>query len=315
GANGQNYVTVSVSGPVYGYDSPYAKTETQKRRIMVTTPESQYAIEETPTYTMHKDIQYGANEPEAMSFGGNYKEMIRGEGSNTFNMLVADPALYDDEMVGSYNATDTARIEQLPIPALPQLKGHPAQSEITKLYSLGIISQPATAFSPSRVVTKGDYITMLVKAFHLPLPEPDTKKKKNETPAPPVFSDLSESSSYYPYAMAAYTAGLIGGGRFDGKTTLTREQLYVYNMRMIGLERLGIGTLGVYTPFVDDKQISSWAKTSVYAATRIGLIPVANGYLYPQRAVTYADAAAMMNQLLTYMRYDLQRDFNEKMIY
>ena len=56
-----------------------------------------------PTYTVHKELQYGANEPDAISFAGNYKEIIRGEGSNTYNIIAGSPNLYDNEPVGSYN--------------------------------------------------------------------------------------------------------------------------------------------------------------------------------------------------------------------
>lgn len=314
--DGTNYVTVSVNGPIYGYDAPYAKTETQKRSITVYNGQNQYYIEETPTFTMHKDIQYGANQPEAMSFGGNYKELIRGEGNLSYNILVGDSELYDDELVGSTSVTDTPSIEQLPIPAMPQLKGHPAQGDITKMYSLGIFDQVPSTVSPNQVVTKGEYITMLVKALHIPIPELKEKKAKKDEPiAPPVFTDLRETSTYYPYALAAYEAGLISGGRFDGNVALTREQMYLYNIRAIGLERLGIGSGGIYTPFIDDQQISSWAKNSIYAATKIGLIPAANGYLYPKKKVTYAEAATFLGQMIDYLRYDLQKDYNEKMMY
>ena len=43
-------------------------------------------------------------------------------------------------------------------------------------------------------------------------------------------------------------------------------------MKAIGLQRLGLITTDGYTAFVDDNQISNWAKPSIYAAAKIGII-------------------------------------------
>ena len=128
------------------------------------------------------------------------------------------------------------------------------------------------------------------------------------------FTDLATTDAYYPYAMAAYNAGLIEGGAFSGNSTLTREMVYVLNVRAIGLERLGIGTYGNYTAFMDDSQISSWAKSSIYAAARLGIISPENGYVFPKKTVTKAEGATFMDELINYLRYDLQKDYNDKML-
>lgn len=314
---GQNYITVSVGGPIYGYDHALAKTETQKRRISIDKGERQYYLEETPTLTVHKDIQYGANEPGAISFAGNYKEMIRSEGNHTYQIHIGDIGLYDKEKKGSMNVMNAPSIEQLPAPSLPQMNGHPAKSDVEKMYSMKIFTKDPSKFSPNQVVTRGDYITMLVRAMQLPLPEtkkPSYSSNKNKQSEPEVFKDLSKESTYHPYAMAAYNAGLISGGIFGANQPLTRESMYLLNVRLIGLERLGLGIGGMYTPFIDDAQIASHAKSSIYAATRLGLIPSANGYLFPKREVTYGEVAALLGQLMEYLRYDLQKDYNEKMM-
>ena len=43
---GNNYVSLSVSGPIYGYEQTYGKTETQKRSIAIDDGTNQYYIEE-----------------------------------------------------------------------------------------------------------------------------------------------------------------------------------------------------------------------------------------------------------------------------
>jgi endo-1,4-beta-xylanase len=144
---------------------------------------------------------------------------------------------------------------------------------------------------------------MLVNALKLELPTEDTSTK--------VFSDISETNAYYPYAMAAYNAGLISGGMFSGNTSLNRETMYNLNMRLIGLERLGAISAGGITSFVDDAQISDWAKPSLYAASKLGLAISANGYVFPKKQVTYAECAAFLGQLIDYLRYDLQKDYSD----
>lgn len=315
--NGTNYVSVAVSGPIYGYDQAFAKTETQKRNISIDKGDSQYYIQETPTYTVHKDIQYSVSEPGAISFAGNYKEMIRSEGNHTYTIYVGDPELYDKEKKGSMNITNTPKLEQLPIPSMPHMMSHPAKSDVEKLYSMKILSKDPAKFSPSQIVTRGEYIEMLVRALQIPLPEvkkTTTLLNKNQAPAPIVFTDIKETDTIYPYAIAAYNAGLVSGGKFGGNTKLTRQDLYTLTVRAIGLERLGIGTGGAYTPFVDDALIASYAKSSLYAASKLGLIASSNGYIFPKREVTFGEAAAILNQFIDYLRYDLQKDYSEKMM-
>ena len=314
-AGSNEEITVTVNGPIYGYDQAFAKTETQRRTITVDLGNGNgYAIEETPTFTVHRDIQYDANEPTAMSMGGNYKEIIRGEGTLSYNILQGNPKLYDDELSGMIGVTNTPTIEQLSIPTALNLKGHPAETQIKKMYSMNIFTDNPSTFSTNQVVTKGEYIKMLVTALQIELPEEETsKKKKAETVVSP-FTDIKESDANYKYALAAYNAGLVSGGKFSGNSYLTREMMYVLNIKALGLERLGLVTLDTYTPFVDDNNISNWAKGSLYAASKLGIITVSNGYIFPQKYVTKAECATFLDQYIDYLRYDLQKDYNDKML-
>ena len=90
--------------------------------------------------------------------------------------------------------------------------------------------------------------------------------------------------------------------------------MYLLNVKAIGLERLGLGTMDSYTPFVDDGQISSWAKSSIYAASNLGIITPSNGYILPKKLVTKAECATFLDQLINYLRYELQKDYNDKML-
>lgn len=309
-------IVVAVNTPIYGYEQAFSKTETQKREITIDLSSGKgYAIEETPTVTVYRDIQYGANEPTAISMAGNYKEIIRSEGALSYNILQGNIELYDDELSGMINIENSPTIEQLSIPTALNLKGHPAETQIKKMYSMKIFDENPLTFSPNQVVTKKEYVKMLVTALQIPLPEEKSTRsssKKEAEPSP--FKDIKEGDSYYPYAMAAYNAGLVDGGYFSGNTKMTRELMYVLNVRAMGLERLGLGTMASYTPFVDDGQIAIWAKSSIYAASNLGIITPSNGYVFPKKIVTKAECATFLDQLINYLRYELQKDYNDKML-
>ena len=312
-ASGQ--ASVSVNGPIYGYDQTWAKTETQKLNIIVNNGGRQYHIEQNPSLTVSKTLQYGVNEPDAISFQGNYKELTKNEGMALYHIRVGANGLYEEERQGGLYLPDNTSIEQLIAPHISRIQGHFAESDIKKLYSMGIYTGPTSTFNPNEIITRGEYIKTLVLAMKIPIEEvKTTKKKSKKTQEQPIFTNLPQTDPYYPYALAAYNAGLIGGGRFVKGESITREQAYTLIIRMIGLERLGFYGQ-IYTPFVDDSKISPWAKRSIQAGVSLGLVrPDENGYFLPGRKVTKAEAAAITNQMIDYLRYTLKVDYQEKIM-
>ena len=316
GGDVDSQTTVSVSGPIYGYDQTWAKTETQKLNIMVDSGANQYHIEHNPSLTVGKTLQYGVNEPDAISFQGNYKELTKNEGMAMYHIRVGAKDLYEEDTQGAMNMPDHTSLEQLTIPYIPRIQGHFAESDIKKMYSMGIYTESPSTFNPNEVMTREQYIKALVLAMKLPIPEiPKAKKATSKKPVEkPIFLDIADTSPYYPYALAAYNEGLIGGGAFNPSAALTREQAYTLVIRMIGLEHLGFHG-SIYTPFVDSDKISSWAKRQIQAGVSLGLIQSdENGYFLPQRKVTKAEAAAITNQMIDYLRYTLKKDYQEKIM-
>lgn len=318
GSGSDSKVTVTVNSPIYGYEQAYAKSETQKRSITVDLGSGNgYAIEETPTFTVYRDIEYGANEPTAISMAGNYKEIMRSEGALSYNILQGSIDLDSDEYSGMLGVQSSPTVEQLSYPTNLNLAGYPGESEIKKMYSMKIFNQDVGTFSPNAVVTKKEYVAMLARALQLELPEEESTSKrssKKNTQQVNPFTDLASTDSTYRYVVAAYNAGLVDGGAFNGNSYLTREMMYVLNMRAIGLQRLGLATADAYTAYVDDNQIGNWAKSSIYAAAKLGLITSTNGYIYPKKTVTNVECATFLNQLIDYLRYDLQKDYIDKML-
>ena len=179
-AGEESYIIMSVSGAIYGYDQVYAKTETQRRTITIQTASGMgYAIEETPTYTVYRDIEYGANEPTAISMSGNYKEIIRSEGVLSYTILQGNATLYEDEYSGMMSVEASPSIEQLSIPSSLNLQGHPAETQIKKMYSMKIIDESPSTYSPNQALTRKEYIKMLVIALQMPLPEVKTSSSRD----------------------------------------------------------------------------------------------------------------------------------------
>lgn len=309
--NAENsYLTMNVRGPIYGYDSNLSKTETHRRDISITGDNQDYFIEEIPTYTVRKDMEYGKNEPNAISFEGNFKEVISGSGSTTYNIMVGSSDLYTDELNGEFAVNGETKLEQLVAPKIANISNHPAKSDIEKLYSMDLIPIEPNKFNPNKVVTRGEFIEILVKALNIDLPE--EKKSSSKDVKPVVFRDLKETDRCYRYAEAAYKSGLIGGGTFNKNEKLTRESMYTLMIRAIGLERMGSLTSG--SSFLDDKNISDWAKASMYTASKLDILPVSSGYVFPKIEVNYAEFSALMVKYMDYLRYDLEKDYNEYII-
>ncbi len=128
------------------------------------------------------------------------------------------------------------------------------------------------------------------------------------------FDDVSQTDDIYQYVYAAYNAGLITSTTVNPSDYLTRQELIVFNIRALGLERLGLGIPTIQTSFMDDSKISGYAKSSLYVAGQIGIIPTVNGYIFPDMIVSYADCAVFLNMFIDYLRYDLQKDYNQMMM-
>jgi hypothetical protein len=89
---------------------------------------------------------------------------------------------------------------------------------------------------------------------------------------------------------------------------ITREEAIVIFIRIIGLERLGDANNP--TPFVDDAQISSWAKKEIMAAYNLGIVQGnSEGKVEPKRQISVVEAGSIINRLINYLRYELVEQY------
>jgi len=315
-----NKVIWEISGTFYGYDSAWSSTETHRIDGTVTTDDWQMQYQVRPSVSMGKTLQYSENEPTAISFSGNYREVMQNKSGLSYDIYTLPKVnTYNVPRTGTESIETYNNFEQLIAPNLGFLKGHFAESDIKKLFAMQILDGEPTYYQPSQSITRGQFVTMLTKAIKLPV-EDTTKKKrtsKKDQVVNSVFPDVAEDREEYKYIMAAYKAGLAVGrdnGHFYTDSPIERQEAIVILLRTLGLENLGLSPTSV-TSFVDDQYIASWAKKEVYAAARLGIISGdTDGKFRPKSYVSKAEAAAFVNRLVNYMRTDLQTDYTEHIV-
>lgn len=321
GNNGAGRVTVNMQGPLYGYDQPWSKVETQKLIMNIeNTPEEedgwQMEIELTPTIEAKKTIYFEENEPYAISFDGTYNQVMERHGGLDYRITTNHPELTTRQKVNSISIPSFNMTEKLRVPTgLDFLAGHFAEEDIKKLFSLEILTGTPSQYQPYQAMSRGGYIVAICKAMNIE-PRPSIEENKGRDKIL-VFADLSEDDPNYGYYMEAYYQKLINGdsGYLRPERPLTREEAFVMLIRVIGLERLGLNPTP-RTPFVDDDDIAMWAKNAIYAGNNLGLILGDNqGKVSPKKWVSKAEAAAVINRLIEYLREDIIDDYRAKIMY
>ncbi len=310
---------LDVVGSFYGYSSAWSSTETHRLDGTVTTDNWQLQYQVRPSVSVAKLIQYSQNEPTAISFDGNYKEVIQNTSGMEYDIFVKPNQFYDIETHAKINIPTYNTFEQLIAPDLKFLQGHFAEYDIKKLFAMQVLEGDPKFYLPNQSITRGQYVTALVKAIKLPIQDTATKKKPNSNTKTVsiMFPDVPEERSEYPYIMAAYDYGLAVGrenGNFFIDQPLDRQEAISVLVRSIGLKNLGLDPTPL-TVFADDYLISDWAKQEIYAAERMGIIaPDEDGNFRPNDYVTKAEAAAFINALINYMRTELAIDYSEHIV-
>ena len=314
--------THHLMGQIYGFSSAWSAVETLRLNGIVETPNGQIHYSVVPSVAVSKELQYATTEPTLFSFAGNYREVTTNQSGLNFTIHTAPNQMHWVTPTGRASIESFNRFEQLIAPNLNHLRGHWAYGDLRRLFAMEIITVDPMHFVPNQAVTRAEFMTMLARAVNLPI---DTEHRTPPTPARNArqqqieltFPDLWPNRPDYAYLRAVNTAGLAigrGDGHFHPDELMFREEAYVLSLRALGLSNLGLDALP-NLPFVDNDAISEWALNDINAATRIGLIEADQyGMLNPQSYMTKAEAAALINRLIEYMRHELIRDYTENII-
>ena len=179
-------------------------------------------------------------------------------------------------------------------PALTDVAGNWAESEITALYAQGIVLPKAgTEFRPDDKITRIEFCGFIARAVGLPL-----------LPYGSLFLDVPATLPEGLAVEAANRAGIVNGtgsGRFSPSSQVTREQMAAMFLRAyLYATRESTAPAGKVPVFNDSTKISPWALESVNFATSAGLMSGREAQVFaPADAATRAEAAAMVHRLLT----------------
>lgn len=311
-------IVVETTGIIYGFDSPYSSTETQRLDVWVMAPDWQMSYQVRPSVSVTTYLQYQENTLLPISFVGNYMHFMENRSVAAYDIFIVPQPFHFIETSGSFNIESHRTFEQLIAPDLTFLRGHFAEQDVSRLFAQQILTGQPTHFQPSQLMTRGEFITALVRALRIELPTIQaTGINIFNRATRVVFPDVPPTRPEYRYIMAAYRSGLAYGrtdGNFHVDAPLSREEAVAIMIRGMGLNNVAMNPTPV-TAFADSLSISSWATRDIAAALELGLIESdANGNFHPRAIISKAEGAALINRFIDYMREDLVRDYSERMI-
>ncbi len=318
GGAGGAATTVETNGSFYGYTSAWSSTEVHRIDGTVSNDDWQMQYQVRPSVSVAKSLQYSKNEPTAISFAGNYREVMQNQSGLTYDIFVKPNQFYEVPNAGMANIASYNAFEQLPFADVNYLKGHPAASDIEKLFSMQVLTGDTKFYKPEQAITRGQFVTAVTKAIKLPIENITPAANARTKPTiEVVFPDVLANREEYPYVMSAYKAGLAVGrsnGYFAIDAPIERQEAIAILLRTLGLQNLALDPTPM-TVFTDDEQIAGWAKNELMAAYAIGLIsPDSDGKINPKAVVSKAEAAALVNRLIEYMRTDIAADYSEHIV-
>lgn len=340
GTNSGN-ITVEVLGNSYGYSQYWGDTEAMVLDYTINSKVSDGEIDDEWTGTAKvslsttsiKENRFVENKPDEISFDGGYVETQYNSSILEYNSKLPE---FDSRGISTYHIVDSKgslEIEtfptsiRLPIPKTDHLRGHWAEEDIRELLSLEVFENTYNTFNPEDYITRGEFISAVVRGGREVPTDPSlvsktrrklapTRKNKTEEITSP-FIDVPIDSPFFEDINNAHERGIISyivGDEFHPEDGVTLGDALIVFIRCLGLESLAPNPNAV-TVFKDNDDIPQNAREAVFVAHRIGLIQGdEKGYLRPNEKMTKARSATLLNRFINYMRYDIRKDYRERMV-
>lgn len=154
-----------------------------------------------------------------------------------------------------------------------------------------------TEFSPDDPISRAEFISTVLLSMDL-----------YDINAENVFDDVSAQDWFYAVAASAYQEGLvqgIGGNKFDGLTTIPKDQMVVIAARTL------VKQMGYHLPaeletllarYADSAELAEWSMENIALATRESLVHYRiDDRFAPKSAMTRGDAAIILYRLFMKM--------------
>jgi hypothetical protein len=314
---GDTLVIVEQEGEFHGFYSAWAATETHRTNVSIWHGDEwalQYQIR--PSVTVNNVMRWAQNEPTAISFAGNFQEVMQTFAGLRYDIFAPVPMFMWDEPRQGYSSLHHPNtFEQLPAPNMDFLRGNAAEDDIHRLFAMEVLTGPPSNYVPGQVITRGQFMTALARAIRLPTADPPRAVRNR--PLPSLFSDVNINRPEYRYIDAIVREGVAQGrpdGSFHFDYAITRQEAIATIVRALGLETIAMHPT-VAAPFADSNAIADWAMREITVAYRLGLIePDERGNIRPSAALSKGDAAALLNRMIDYMRTGLAGDYADQIV-
>jgi hypothetical protein len=325
GQSNEKEIVVSISGGDVGYKNFWGSTETQIIDYDFKGDVWNGTVRAQTSDTRTKKLLYQGNGATYTSFEGGYMRVTEGEETTayTYNLPTITQNSYDDTRrnIGESKLIleDVPTVERLIVPKFLDTTGHWAKEAIEKLYSLDIFQENTQFFIPDVPMNRYDFTVAVMKAadIRVDAAQEDRKAAAALRQTPPIFKDLKTTDPNYKYIFNANAKDIVKGmteDLFKPEDPLTKAQAVTILLRTLGFEhRSPVPAYG--TLFADDASIPYWAKDNVYVAREIGLIIGDESNRFrPNKKLTRAETAVLLERFLEFLEKDLQVDYRENII-
>ena len=162
-------------------------------------------------------------------------------------------------------------------------QGHWAHDQILKWTDYNIIKGYNGKFMPNDSIIRGDLAIIIDRLTDL----------KNQTYN--YFIDLNNDDYFAKSMLKCVANGYINGvgnKQLNPRGNATREEVAVIFCRVFNIDTTYSGNTG----FKDDSNISSWARSSVYALSKAGYLNgTPEGYVLPKNNITRAELITLLD--------------------
>lgn len=149
---------------------------------------------------------------------------------------------------------------------------------------------PKTSFSPETAMNRADFTVLLVRALELKGTDQDSA----------AFSDVQKDADYRNELAIAKQLGIVTGyegNMFKPNSELSRQDMMVIAYRALaaaGKKASGSATLESYS---DADRIADYARDSLAALVKFGIVSGKDGKLAPDDTLTRAEAAVIVYRI------------------
>ena len=175
------------------------------------------------------------------------------------------------------------------------IQNHANRSQIEALAERGIINgRSDTTFAPNETMTRAEFAAIITRGLNLPTVQTE------------VFDDVSSYAWYYGAVSTAFFYEIVTGTSpttFNPNGTITRQEAAVMvsrAARLVGMdtELSSAATLNILAMFGDYRTAADWAWSALAFCYREGILDDTEFYIEPQEAITRAEIASMLYNLL-----------------